>query len=371
MRVEATALSPALAPDWNRLAGDIPCRRWEWLEPWWRHYAHTEDELFALIVRDQEDRVCAIAPWYIRDSIAQGRVIRFLGSGDVCSDYLTILTDPEHRSAAIAALVGFLLEDAADAWDLIELTGVAAGDQALEEFISLLRQRDVSIHQQPGESCWRLSLPGNWDEYVRTLSKTRRERTRQIVRRHFDSGRAVTRRVTNREELPELYSMLIELHQKRRESLGEQGCFADKRFTSYHREVIERFFELGRLRLQSVLVDGRPAAIEYDLIGGDTIYFYQSGIEPELLDQRPGWMGTIGALRSAIAEGYKTFDFMRGDEAYKASWGAKAVPTMETRIVAPRASSQVRHNAWRAGQQMRRWAKARWKRFRGEQAVTQ
>ncbi len=220
MLVEASALSPALAADWNRLAGDIPCRRWEWLEPWWRHYALADDELFALIARDDGGQVRAIAPWFIRGSLAQGRVVRFLGSGDVCSDYLTIFSDAEHRSAATAALVVFLLEDAADAWDLIELTGVPAGDETIDEFIAQLQRRDVLVDQQPGESCWRLNLPNDWDEYVGTLSKTRRERTRQIVRRQFEAGRAVTKRATIRGDLRELYDLLIELHQKRPRVIG-------------------------------------------------------------------------------------------------------------------------------------------------------
>jgi CelD/BcsL family acetyltransferase involved in cellulose biosynthesis len=364
LHVEASGLEPSLAEDWNRLAGDVPCRRWEWLAPWWRHYWMPDAKLFVLVVREEEGQVHAIAPWYVRGSLAQGRVIRFLGSGDVCSDYLTIMSDPEHRPASIKALVDFLMGSVADEWDSIELTGVSAGDETIGQFIGEMQRRDVLVHQQAGESCWRLGLPGDWDKYVSTLSKTRRERTRQIVRRNFNAGRVSIKQAANEVEARELYELLIELHQKRRTSLGEEGCFADPRFTAYHREVIENFLRAGRLRLQGLFLDGRPAAIVYELIGGDSIYLYQSGIETDLLHERPGWLGTISSVRSAIAQGYRTFDFMRGDEDYKASWGAQAAPMVETRLVAPRATAMVRHKAWRARQQMRRWLKARWERFR-------
>jgi CelD/BcsL family acetyltransferase involved in cellulose biosynthesis len=366
--VEASGLAPSLADDWNRLAGDVPCRQWEWLAPWWRHYSMPDAELFVLVVRDERGEVHGIAPWYIRGSLAQGRVVRFLGSGDVCSDYLTILTDPEHRAEAINAIVDFLNGSAAREWDLIELTGVSAGDPSIDEFIGKMQSRDVLVHQQPGESCWRLELSSDWDEYVGTLSKTRRERTRQLVRRNFNTGRVSIEEAANADDAHKLYKLLIELHQKRRTSLGGEGCFSDPRFTDYHREVIDNFLRVGQLRLQGVFLDGRPAAIVYELIGGGAIYFYQSGIETDLLDERPGWLGTISSLRSAIAEGFRTFDFMRGDEAYKASWGAKAVPMVDTRLVAPRAAAMVRHNAWRARQQMRCWLKARWQRFRARHA---
>jgi CelD/BcsL family acetyltransferase involved in cellulose biosynthesis len=134
---------------------------------------------------------------------------------------------------------------------------------------------------------------------------------------------------------------------------------------------MERFFALGRLRLQYVLLDDQPVAIEYSLIGGNAIYFYQSGIDTGVLDQRPGWMSTIGSLRAAIEHGYAVFDFMRGDEAYKSSWGAQAQPTLETRIIAPRPSAQLRHTAWLAKRQMRRWAKENWRRWRRERKVSE
>jgi CelD/BcsL family acetyltransferase involved in cellulose biosynthesis len=363
-RLDTRTMCSTLADNWNRLAGDVPCRRWEWLEPWWRHYSTPSDELFVLLVRDSLGELLGIAPWYLSRSLRHGRVVRFLGSGDVCSDYLTIFARPEVRTMVVDELVDYLTGEAAGEWDVIELTGVEAGDDATSALVERLAERDYMLHQQPGESCWRLELPADWESYVKTLSKTRRERTRQIVRESFDTGRAVSRQVLDREDLPRYFDLLVELHQKRRRSLGEPGCFADATFTEYHREVMERFFALGRLRLQYILLDDRPVAIEYDLTGGNTIYFYQSGIEPAVLDQRPGWMGTIGSLRSAIEQGYRTFDFMRGDEAYKSSWKAQPQPTIETRIVARRRAAQLRHTAWLAERHVRRWAKTRWRRDR-------
>jgi CelD/BcsL family acetyltransferase involved in cellulose biosynthesis len=365
-RVDGRSLPSALAADWNRLAGDVPCRQWEWLEPWWRHYATASDELFVLTVRDAQGELIGIAPFYLSRSLSHGRVMRFLGSGDVCSDYLTILAAPDAQSIVIEEIAEYLVGEAADRWDLIELAGVDACDEAVEMLVNLLSERDYLVHQQPGESCWRLELPRDWDSYLKTLSKGRRERSRQISRRLYDTGRAVSRQIVEPQELPRYFDVLIELHQKRRRSLGEPGCFSDPRFTAYHREVIERFFALGRLRLQCVLLDDRPVAIEYSLTGGGAIYFYQSGIETEILDQRPGWISTIGSLRAAIEQGYAAFDFMRGDEAYKSSWGARARPTLETRIIARRPSAQLRHTAWLAQRQMRRWAKAHWRRWRGQ-----
>ena len=125
-----------------------------------------------------------------------------------------------------------------------------------------------------------------------------------------------------------------------------------------------QLLSLGLLRLWWTNLDGRPAAIEYDLIGGDTIYFYQSGIEPELAGDRPGWLGSIGSLRNAQRCGFRHFDFLRGDEAYKSSWKATVLPAEEVRIVAPRSIPRLRYAAWQTGQLVRQLAKIGWQTAR-------
>ena len=155
------------------------------------------------------------------------------------------------------------------------------------------------------------------------------------------------------------FQIVTDLHQRRRRSLGQPGCFAAPRFAAFHAEVSRRFHELGLLRLVWTELEGRPVAAEYDFVGPGTVYYYQTGLEPEAIEENPGWLGLAGSLRRAIEEGYRTFDFLRGDEAYKSSWGAQSWPTIDMRIVAPRAAARWRHAAWRAQQRLRDWAKRR------------
>ena len=49
-------------------------------------------------------------------------------------------------------------------------------------------------------------------------------------------------------------------------------------------------------------------------------YFYQSGFDPAYSKLSPGTVMIAHAIRRAIEGGYTTFDFLRGDEAYKRRW---------------------------------------------------
>ena len=110
-----------LAPyvgDWDRLAAGVPFRSWTWLSNWWRNYGPQTDaearrtQLAVLGVFDDAGTLLGIAPWYIDHSAKHGRVLRSLGSGEVCSEYLGVLCDPAVEEPVLKALAGYLLDNA-------------------------------------------------------------------------------------------------------------------------------------------------------------------------------------------------------------------------------------------------------------------
>jgi CelD/BcsL family acetyltransferase involved in cellulose biosynthesis len=206
-------------------------------------------------------------------------------------------------------------------------------------------------------SCWSVELASSWDEFLATLNSSRRAKIRQALRKHFDSRQAISHRLTDPADLDRRFEMIVDLHQRRHRGLGQPGCFASRQFTNFHREMSRRFLAAGKLRLMWTELAGRPIAAEYDFVGGKTVYYYQTGIESDAIKVGPGWIGMIGSMQDAIESGYRNFDFLRGDEAYKFSWGARPRPTVETRIVALRAAARVRHAVWLAGANVRRWVK--------------
>ena len=55
---------------------------------------------------------------------------------------------------------------------------------------------------------------------------------------------------------------------------------------------------------------------------------------------------------------YRTFDFLRGDEPYKAHFRAKPHPCVEIRVVPARSAAQVRHGIWRAATAAKSWLRS-------------
>ncbi|HVA49347.1 MAG TPA: GNAT family N-acetyltransferase [Pirellulales bacterium] len=359
-----------LAPYWTALARGVPFRSWSWLGAWWRLYGHADDHggprrLFALAVYDRDQTLVGLAPWCLDSSARQGNVVRFLGSGNVCSDYLSILSLPDHEAEVADALADWLCQEPCaenPPWNVLMLSGVDAGDRVTCRFIEQMIARGSLAWSQPGPNCWRIDLPPSWDDYLASLSKSHRKQVRRLERRLFATGRAVVRIGSDPADLDRGLATLGELHQRRRGGLGQRGRFADDRFADFHQQVARQLLADRLLRLAQVDLDGRPVAAEYQVLGQDVVYAYQSGIDPAALDFEPGRLAMIATLRMAIEQGYRAFDLLRGDEPYKAHWRAHPRPSLQVSLWSTRAADRFRGGAWRAGLQVRHWLRAGWKR---------
>ena len=118
-----------------------------------------------------------------------------------------------------------------------------------------------------------------------------------------------------------------------------------------------RLLREGQLRLHWLELDGKAAAAEYHLAGAGIVYAYQSGVDPDLLDQEPGRLITMATVRRAIEQGDRAFDFLRGDEPYKSHFRARPRESFDVRVVPNRVTARLRDNLYRARGNVKQWIK--------------
>jgi CelD/BcsL family acetyltransferase involved in cellulose biosynthesis len=367
MRLRRLTDFEMLQATWRDLSAGRPMQGWDWQSTWWTHYGTPRyggrRELFLLAVTDGAD-IVGIAPWLLEQLPGRGRVIRFLGEDEVCTEYSTLLCRPEDRSRVTAALADYLTMDAPK-WDVLDLEGVEADDAVVNQLVAQLAERGFSsFSRRIVHRCWTASLPATWDDYLQTLSKSHRTKLRRLQKRVLESGRVTVHHVADPVAFDRAWKMFVDLHQRRRQSLGEPGCFASSRFASFHETVARQLLSAGQLSLMWCELDGRPISAEYNLIGAGKTYAYQGGLDPEFLDEQPGRISTMTAVQRAIESGHTTFDFLRGDEPYKAHWRAHPVELYAVRVVAERAVAQLREAAFQAVGNFKDWFKTSWQRVR-------
>ncbi len=361
-RITTTEDLQRLAPDWNCLASGVPFRTWQWLLNWWKHYSDGKS-LFTLAVYDDADILVGLAPWFIEHRGSDGHVIQFLGSGKVCSDYLTILSTPEHGQEVVRALATWLVDAAAggtkaeDQWDLLDFDGIPVGDHYLTSLVKALRDHGCTCNRRPALNCWRMPLPSSPSEFLNGLKKAHAKKIRKAQDRLFETGRGVVRSVRTADELNLGMQVFVDLHQRRWNHLGKPGCFDSANFANFIHACAADLLAAGMLNLVWLEIDGRPAVAEFLVASADTLYAYQSGLDPSARQHSPGHAIMSLIIIEAIENGCQTVDFLRGDEPYKATWGAAPVKTERLRVASHRIGPQLRNHAWLAGQVMKDWVK--------------
>ena len=283
-----------------------------------------------------------------------------LGSGAVCSDYMSLIAKPNFDCQFAEAVTDWLSENIRPGGplgriDVIELEGVCLQHENTQYLFELLQASGFKSHTVELEGCWALELPASWDELNASFSKSLRRKTKKAVMR---LEQAETRILTTDEtELSELWPQFVDLHQKRRQMLGQPGCFADSKFVAFLFEAMHDLIQAGRGEVVVINHAGRPFASFLLLNDSETVYMYQSGMDPETISLEPGYQIAILAMQRSMQKKFRRFDFLRGDEPYKSRWLTERIPLARTRFIPRNLTSQLKHSIWQTGHSIKQYLK--------------
>ena len=324
--VEALARDPAA---WEQLRersrAASPFAGWAWHRAW--ADSASEEELQAstgIVVRDARGRSAALLPVAVGTVTFRRRPVAGLSwaIGDIgCPDHLDVLADP---SAELDDVVRALLSLP---WEVAILSNLAPAAPNVARLAAALTRAGCAVRWNAGSRCPYLALPGTWDEYLSSLSANRRQTLRRRER-NLERDHGVKLTDYGPENLADGWRHLVELHE-RRWATGGGGTFSDPRVERLHRTFAAELSRQGRLWLTTLDLDGTPAAAWYGFADRDTVYFYQSGRDPRWEEKSVGVALMVKMIRRAIERGYRRFDFLRGDEAYKREWTAAESVTQE------------------------------------------
>jgi CelD/BcsL family acetyltransferase involved in cellulose biosynthesis len=287
---------------------------WAWLRGW---FEVTPFKWFVLAAR--LDR---LSPYVAFFPLAQHRIRRrrrvslrelHMG-GNGQADYTGFLCLPECEEEAIPAFACYLQRQMK--WDRFHMKDVL--DPRLDLFL-----RSVSLqmfHIQPAGStvCPFVDLPCSWEEYLQSfLGPRRRKELRRCLRR-VEGSASMRFAHTGDADRDRHIEALLGLWQSRWGPRPERDL-------DMFGVVLRRCFAENCLFLP-VLWDGgvRVAAVAAFVDRQQmALSAYLVGHEPGYAKMSPGTTIFAYAIRYAIENGFKRFDFLRGDETYKHWFGTK------------------------------------------------
>ena len=345
---------------WDHLAGEFPFYRWAWLGNWFECLA-TEGAP-AVLVGIEDERWVGIAPFWLDGSAGISTRLRFWGDGKACTDYMGLIANPTHIEAFTYAAVDWLTAECVTGGklgsvDLVELDGMSAECESACILTKVLEANGFASHTAELEGCWVNDLPKYWEELNSSFSKSMRRKTKKAVQRL--AGETCDIRSSRDNDFDSLWATFVDLHQKRRAMLDDAGCFADPAFETFLRRSTRELIEEGRAELVVIDFDNKPLASMLLINDEDTNYMYQSGADESRMKLEPGYQIAVAAIQISIDKRLKHFDFLRGDEPYKARWSTTRVAMQSARFVPRKFGAQVKHNIWLTGQAIKNCLRSR------------
>jgi CelD/BcsL family acetyltransferase involved in cellulose biosynthesis len=312
----------ALRADWDallaRAADPTPFQSYEWQATWWRH--HGRGQLWVLVARDNGVAIGLMPLHICRYRGTPLRQVRFLGAP--LSDFQEILAAAGYETAVRDAFVDYLSQHA-NRWDLCDFADQRKGTSLTSgEMPDGLKP--LLVHHRV---CPFIRLDDSWEKFVRRLSKNMRAnvgRRRRQVAKQFRAEYDVAAPATLREAMEELFR----LHNARWRRRGVAGAFAGARMQAFHHDVANQFLARGWLRLHRLKLDGKTRAAFYCFHMRARVYYYLSGFDVEFGKFSIGNVLMAQAIETAIVDGAREFDFLRGDETYKLAWNAEERETL-------------------------------------------
>lgn len=323
--VKSATAFESLRAEWDALTSE-PLRSFDWHFAWWESFGKGCE--LKLYCYRRNGSLLGIAPFFVDSWLGQKR-LRYLGSGATCTDYAQVIATPEVKAAFVKEIAQDLR--ASSAVSLIELDGVLASDKA-NSLDSELVGRDFWGYERELEPTWVLDLPETWNAFVSSAKKSLRRKINKAEKR-LSSGEVVVRSTLDDLSFSKAFEILIELHQERFIGKGEVGVFADPRFTEFLSKATRGLSQRDAAEILVSYRENEPIACHLYLHGAAGPQLYQSGVRVSAMKLELGHLLINFAVKRAIENGCQKLDFLRGNEPYKAYWGAVANPLINIRCV--------------------------------------
>lgn len=250
-------------------------------------------------------------------------------AGNSIADYTGILCMPGYEGEAISAFADYIQKQVS--WTSFDLQNTFRDDakilQLLKRFPHGVFKFTQHSLQNVGEKTDQylapyLELPGDWEDY---LNHSIRSNTRQKIRRYLkkvESSETFSISYTDADRQESDIEILLQLWLSQWQGVKGEAC---DDIVQYLRYILQHCFDKDCLYLSILWQGEKPLAAIANFLDRpkQSMLFVISGRDETCQNIPPGLILHADAIRYAIQKGFQVYDFLRGNEDYKYSLGAK------------------------------------------------
>lgn len=326
-----------LRADWDRVYDNDPDAQfflsWTWLSQW---LPMLTGSWFILTAKPRgAEHPVAFLPLRVRvrERKQGGFYNEIYMAGNYQADYTGFICMPEFDKLAIPALAKYVSKSP---WARVNLDNIRTTDERLRLFLDYFPNTKFVIKTEERINkrdninnciCPFAPLPDDWDSYLNnSLSSNTRQKIRRFLRQVEGSDEF---RITHATPDTVERDLNILLQFWKIKWAPRKGNRTTTIMQSNY-EMLKRNSDVGALFLPVLWKGATPLGALASLVDRQkkAFLFYIAGRDESFNTPPPGLVLHAHSIRHAIQNGFRTYDFLRGNEPYKYSFG-----TQERRIV--------------------------------------
>jgi CelD/BcsL family acetyltransferase involved in cellulose biosynthesis len=247
--------------------------------------------------------------------------LTLIGSG--VTDYLDPFIADWNAPSTIEKLSSYLTGAEFDLCDWQDLS-------ATSPLLSLAHNEQLNVTVVPDTVCSEVELEGDFDQYWQNRSSEMRRNVRRYAEKAERAG--PLRFDIDCNATAGTLDALFALHTARWRSRGESGMVEANHSADFMRCASVALARCNHLRLFTLRWCERVVAAILAFSWQGKLYGYFSAFDPEHEHLGFGRILLSRCIRYAYETGHTHWNFLRGDEPYKQSWGAQCISKCRLKI---------------------------------------
>jgi CelD/BcsL family acetyltransferase involved in cellulose biosynthesis len=325
--IDTQAGFEALRKDWEAIYDADPEAQfflsWEWMSGW-LNIGSTPWVILAAKRRPSDRRCVALLPLRLRVGFDEthGFFNQLSFAGEAFCDYTGLLVRPQDAAEAIPAIARHIRHRLN--WARLRIDNLVMSEARRRMFLSAFEKasftfEEIDYFDAPSNVdhgiCPSIRLPGDWDAYLETLSANNRQKIRRLLRKVEASD---TYRITlsGPESFERDLAILLDFWRTKWAPMKGRNT---QSIIDHNRHMLRFCAGLGDLFMPIFWHGERPIAVLASLVDQRkrALLFAITGRD-ETYDEIPaGYVLHAYSIRHAIASGFVTYDFLKGNEPYK------------------------------------------------------
>jgi CelD/BcsL family acetyltransferase involved in cellulose biosynthesis len=318
-----------LRETWNvlaRAAGGAIFLHHEWFHAAWE-WRKESASLFVLVAWDAEQAVGILPLISVRETRRFGVIRRLELLTVPDTQFCDLIAAPEDRSRA-AALIGTELHRRRGEWDRLMLRYLPK-TAAVHELKAALAERGYAVEVMHQDRNLFVPLDSAWEAYYTSRTRSLKKANNLAANRLKKTGAVTIECVSgdNRDMQTVEDALERAVDISRRSWKHTTGNSLDHSGPNrFIRTLTTHAIDRRWLALWLLAIDGRPVAMEYQLVDGANVYALRADFDTACEEVSPGSHLMRTLLESFFGKGMQRYYMGPGENAYKTRWTEEFEP---------------------------------------------